>query len=517
MHYIKKTLLLLGITSTALMSCKERVPMDLNNASLIPIPNEINADGFSFQLNKNTQIVVSEPSLKNTAKVLQGILQPATGFDIQIVEGKNAESNQILLSLSNELSKNDSYQLKITEDKIIIQGKDIGGVFYGAQTLRQLLPASIEKKQVQNIDWRVASGTIKDAPRYEYRGAMLDVARHFFSVEEVKQFIDYLAMYKMNYFHIHLTDDQGWRLEIKSWPNLTKIGAETEVGGGEGGFYTQEEYKDIVKYALDRNITVVPEFDMPGHTNAALASYGELNPDNKPKKIYTGTKVGFSTFTVDKDLTYKFIDDVVREMVALTPGEYFHIGGDETHVTGKEDYIKFINRAQKIITSHGKRVVGWADIAEANLEPNTVAQFWKVKTHSAKLALDQKAKLLMSPAAKAYMDIQYDSISPLGLHWAGYTEVDDAYQWDPDTFLPNTSPSDILGIEAPLWSETVKDIKDIQYLTFPRLPGYAEIGWSKKSQQDWNTYKIRLANQKARFEAMGLNYYQSPKVPWNKE
>ncbi|QZE15459.1 beta-N-acetylhexosaminidase [Halosquirtibacter laminarini] len=516
MHYLKKTLLLLGIATTSLVGCKERVSMDLNKSSIIPIPNEIKADGFSFKITSATEIVVSDASLMNTAKVLQGLLQPATGFPFTIVEGNSASSDQIFLTLNSSLTKADGYQLKITEDHITVEGKDVGGVFYGTQTLRQLLPAAIEKNVIQTIDWRVATGTIKDAPRFEYRGAMLDVARHFFTVEEVKHFIDYLAMYKMNYFHIHLTDDQGWRLEIKSWPKLTEIGASTEVGGGEGGFYTQEQYTDIVKYAAARNITVVPEFDMPGHTNSALASYGELNPDNKPKDLYTGTNVGFSTFTVDKEITYKFIEDVVKEMVALSPGKYFHIGGDETHVTKKKDYINFINRAQEIIASHGKQVVGWADIAEAKLQPNTVAQFWKVKTHSAKLALKQGAKLLMSPAAKAYMDIQYDKDSPIGLHWAGYTEVDDAYNWDPATYLPNMDIDDIIGIEAPLWAETVKDLKDIQYLTFPRLPGYAEIGWSKRSQQDWETYKVRLADQQDRFEAMGLNYYQSPKVPWKK-
>lgn len=507
-------ILLICIIAIGWIGCKKRVPMDLSQSNLIPIPNEIIADGYSFELTNASRIIITSPSLRNNAILLQKQIHPSTGFALPIVEQNKNKDGDIVLSLSDKITNKEGYQLKITENNIHIIGKTSSGVFYGIQTLRQLLPPAIEKKIIQNIEWRIPTGTINDAPRYIYRGAMLDVARHFFTVKEVKEYIDYLATYKMNYFHIHLTDDQGWRIEIKSWPNLTKIGGQTEVGGTPGGYYTQEQYKDIVKYAALRNITVVPEFDIPGHIHAALVSYKELNPNNEKKEHYTGTKVGFSTLTINKDITYKFVDDVIREIAAITPGEYFHIGGDETHVTSKEDYKYFIKRAQKIVTSHNKKMIGWADIAEADISPNTIAQFWKVETHSAKLAIEKKAKLLMSPAAKAYMDIQYDSICPLGLHWAGYTEVDDAYQWDPDTFLPNINKDDIIGIEAPLWSETMKSMDDVQYMIFPRLLGYAEIGWSTKGQQKWESYKHRLAAQQERFEAMELNYYASPKVPW---
>ncbi len=205
-------------------------------------------------------------------------------------------------------------------------------------------------------------------PKYGYRGAMLDVARHFFTVDEVKKYIDLLAMYKINKLHLHLSDDQGWRIEIKSWPNLTNYGGSTEVGGGPGGFYTQEEYIELVSYAQERFITIIPEIDLPGHTNAALASYPELNCNGKSPDLYTGTEVGFSTLCANKEITFQFLDDVIREISEITPGPYFHIGGDESHVTKEEDYITFINRSQDMVLKYGKKVMGWDEIQNADLK-----------------------------------------------------------------------------------------------------------------------------------------------------
>jgi hexosaminidase len=359
----------------------------------------------------------------------------------------------------------------------------------------------------------VTTGKITDKPTYGYRGAMLDVSRHFFSVADVKRYIDLIALYKMNRLHLHLSDDQGWRIEIKSWPKLTEIGGKSEVGGGEGGFYTQEQYKDIVKYAQDRYVTIVPEIDMPGHTNAALSAYPELNCNGKATKPYTGIEVGFSTLCTDKEITYQFIDDVIRELAALTPGEYIHIGGDESHVTAMEDYIPFIERAQQIVTKHGKKSMGWDEIAHAKLEQNTIAQWWS-KVENAKMAVEQGAKVLVSPATNAYLDMQYDSTTHLGLHWAGYTEVDDAYQWDAVEIAKGIPAESIIGIEAPLWTETVTNMDELEYLVFPRLPGLAEIGWTPKQNRNWETYKVRLGKQKARFEALEIDYYASKRVPW---
>jgi len=325
--------------------------------------------------------------------------------------------------------------------------------------------------------------------------------------------MEYLAYYKMNTLHLHLSDDQGWRIEIKSWPELTKHGGSTQVGGGKGGYYTQEQYTAIVQYAKDRYITIVPEIDMPGHTNAALSSYAELNCSGKATDLYTGTEVGFSSFCTTLNITYKFIDDVVRELAAITPGPYIHIGGDESHSTKREDYIPFINKVQDIVLSHGKKVLGWDDIAIASLKPNIVAQHW-ANVKNANMAVGQGAKILMSPAVKAYMDMQYDKSTKLGLHWAAYIEVDSAYIWDPATFIPGVGKENVLGVEAALWTETLTNLKEMEYMIFPRLPGYAEIGWTPSSERSWTEYKIRLARQGERFKALDINYYPSKLVPW---
>ncbi|MDX2047867.1 MAG: family 20 glycosylhydrolase, partial [Chitinophagaceae bacterium] len=358
-------------------------------------------------------------------------------------------------------------------------------------------------------------GTIKDAPEYAMRGSMLDVARHFFSVDDVKRYIDLIAFYKMNVMHLHLSDDQGWRIEIKSWPKLTETGGSTQVGGGKGGFYTQEQYKDIVQYAAERYITIIPEIDMPGHTNAALVSYPELNCNEKDKnpKLYTGIEVGFSTLCTKNELVYKFVDDVFRELAALTPGPYLHIGGDESHATKKEDYIPFINRVQGIVKKHGKQVIGWDEIALSTLQPNSIAQYWADSANSVN-AVKKGAKIMMSPAKKVYLDMQYDSTTKLGLHWAAYIEVDTAYMWEPTALVKGISRENIIGIEAPLWSETVTNIDEIEYMVFPRLPGYAEIAWSQAQGRSWDEYKIRLGKHGLRMTAMGIDFYKSKRVPW---
>ncbi|MCL4144066.1 UNVERIFIED_CONTAM: hypothetical protein GTU68_042336, partial [Idotea baltica] len=274
----------------------------------------------------------------------------------------------------------------------------------------------METGEKQAGPFEIATGTIRDYPNYGYRGAMLDVARHFFDVEEVKHYIDLISTYKMNALHLHLTDDQGWRIEIKSWPKLTEIGGSSEVGGGKGGFFTQEDYKEIVRYAQERFVVIVPEIDMPGHTNAALASYAELNCNGKARELYTGTEVGFTTLCTDKEITYQFVDDVVRELAEMTPGPYIHIGGDESLVTPMKKYIPFINRVQEIVVKHGKQVMGWDEITHASLVPNSVAQHWE-KVENAQKGVEQGAKILMSPAKKAYMDMSYDTTTTLGLHW----------------------------------------------------------------------------------------------------
>jgi hexosaminidase len=342
---------------------------------------------------------------------------------------------------------------------------------------------------------------------------MLDVARHFLSVEEVKRYIDLMALYKLNRLHLHLADDQGWRVEIKSWPNLTALGGETEVGGGPGGFYSQKDYAELVTYAADRFITIVPEIDMPGHTNAALASYAELNCSGKAAAPFTGIEVGFSALCVDRDITYKFIDDVVREIAAMSPGVFFHIGGDEVKTLPPEQYIPFIERVQTIVQKHGKQMIGWDEISPAKLLPTSIVQHWRPKT-TPKEAVDRGAKVIMSPADRTYLDMKYDASTPIGLSWAALIDVRRSYDWDPSTIAEGVPEAAVLGVEAPLWTETVDGIRDAEYLAFPRLASLAEVAWSPAERRSWDDFSVRLGRQGPRWSALGINFYRAPEIPW---
>lgn len=485
---------------------------------VIPKPVSVSATKQAFVLDDQTNIYVQGDAeeMMNAAQYLANKLNPSTGLDVQVISTEAApEAGNIFLSTSagDDQLGEEGYVLEITEESLALSANTAEGVFRGVQTLRQLLPAGVEAQSPQEGPWQIATGTIRDYPEYGYRGVMLDVARHFFSPQQVKDYIDQIAYYKFNHLHLHLSDDQGWRIEIKSWPRLATYGGSSAVGGDEGGYYTQEEYADIVAYAQERHITIVPEIDMPGHTNAALASYPELNCSGEAPELYTGIEVGFSTLCVDKEITYQFVDDVVREIAALTPGPYIHIGGDESHVTPENDYIKFINRAQEIVRSHRKQVMGWDEIANADLVENAVVQHW-ANVENAQKAVAQGAKVLMSPAVHAYMDMQYDSTTELGLHWAAYIEVDSAYLWDPTEIAEGVSREDIIGIEAPLWTETITNPEDLEYMVFPRVIGYAEIGWTAPEARSWEEYRERLAAHSEYLEAMDINYYQSRLIPW---
>ena len=501
----------------SVLACQPKRVTDLASEAIFPKPQSVVATNSSFEVTAKTGIRVlgDSPEVTKIGEQLANYLRPATGYAFEVkTDDKMPSKGNILLALDESLTLGDEgYELVIEEKSVVLKAAKPAGLFWGVQTLRQLMPTAVEKGELQPGPWFLATGTITDSPEFEYRGSMLDVSRHFFGVEDVKRYIDFLATYKMNRFHIHLSDDQGWRIEIKSWPNLTVHGGSTQVGGGQGGFYTQEQYADIVRYAQDRYITVVPEIDMPGHTNAALASYGELNPDGKPRDLYTGIEVGFSTFMTDKEITYRFVTDVLTELAALTPGEYIHIGGDESLVTKKPDYIHFINKVQEIVASLGKKVIGWDEIATATLQPGTLAQHW-ASVENAKLAVAQNARIIMSPAANAYLDMKYDSTSVLGLKWAGYVEVDRAYNWNPVTLVDGLTRENIIGVEAPLWTETVENMEHIEYLVFPRLIGLAEIGWSSPESRDFNEYRLRLGKYGQRLTNQGINFYASPLVEW---
>jgi hexosaminidase len=492
-------------------------------AALVPQPVVLEMRPGQFSLTATTVIYAESERVVPAARVLARHIGLALGEQPLKVEiGANPPSGGIAFrdpgGISDTIGTGEGYGIDITPEGIVIGADSPAGAFYATQTLRQILPPAWEYealrppgKGAKPTVLRAVS--IRDYARFGWRGAMLDVARHFLTVDEVKRYIDLMALHKLNRLHLHLADDQGWRIEIKSWPNLATYGGSTEVDGGRGGFYTQDQYIELVRYAADRFITIVPEIDMPGHTNAALASYAELNCDGVARPLYTGTEVGFSALCVDKEVTYKFIDDVVREISALTPGQYFHVGGDEVKTLKPVQYQAFVERVQGIVQSHGKQMIGWDEIAPAKLMPSSIVQHWRPKTTPAE-AVAKGAKVIMSIADRAYVDMKYDANTPIGLRWAALVDLRRSYDWDPALAASGVPEPAILGVEAPLWSETVANIRDFEFLAFPRLAAIAEVGWSRQNDRKWNEFRVRLGHQGPRWTALGINFYRAPEVPW---
>ncbi|MFC4636125.1 family 20 glycosylhydrolase [Dokdonia ponticola] len=511
--YVSYIIILLYIC----ISCtpeKTAIFVPITERSLIPYPNEVVTAEQGFLIDANTTIYAGT-SFDSQAIALQFSDRFTKASGITLVTKKESQlaKNSIHFVLdptANEISDDEGYFLKSTKDRVIIRAKTMSGLFMGLQTFYQLLPDEIVSDTIHpKVVWAIPGVIINDAPQYAYRGAMLDVARHFFPVEDVKRYIELIASYKINKLHLHLTDDQGWRIEIKSWPKLTEIGSTSAVGGDQGGFYTQAQYRDIVAYAKLHHITIIPEIDMPGHTNAALASYPALNCDGEARSLYTGMKVGFSTLCVDKEITYQFLDDVIRELSALTLGDYIHLGGDESHVTSKEDYNLFLTKAQAIVKKYGKNVMGWEDIQSAGISDETIIQHW-TNPEIARLGAKQGASIVLSPAPKTYLDMKYTKDTKIGLTWAGVTPIDSAYMWNPQSILKDVPTSQIIGIESPLWTETVVDMNAIEYLAFPRLIGHAELGWTQEENRTWDSYLQRLKNHQNRLKIKNVHYYPSP-------
>ncbi|MEO5874456.1 MAG: beta-N-acetylhexosaminidase [Streptosporangiaceae bacterium] len=489
--------------------------MNLPVISLIPAPASLTTLPGSFSITPDTALTAPAGP---AGRFLGALLRRATGFPVPAGPG-----GSIVLALSGDASLGrEGHTLEITPSGVRLLAHTDEGLFRGVQTLRQLLPAEIEARSAQPGPWSVRCVRVEDRPRFEWRGAMLDVVRHFFDVATVKGFIDRIAAYKLNVLHLHLTDDQGWRLEVGSRPRLTSVGATTEVGGGAGGFFTQADYAEIVAYAAEHHLTVVPEFDMPGHTQAAMASYPELAPSwavservaeplagllvrDGVRQLYTGTEVGFSELAVDKDSTYEFLDDVLGEFAALSPGPYLHIGGDEALRTTPEDYARFMARAVPLVIAHGKTVVAWQEAAAAVLPPGSLLQYWRPTTEPVPEILRDTTglRLIMSPADRTYLDLKYDETTPIGLTWAGTVGVRQSYEWEPTSVVPG---AEIAGVEAALWTETITSADDIDFMIFPRLPGVAEVGWSAPGR-DWAEYSRRLHAHQARWDSAGITSY----------
>jgi hexosaminidase len=485
---------------------------------VVPAPLSLQLSGEPFVVDSATVVVVASgagPEAERVAGYLAYLLAGPLGKPARTLgpdEPPPPRSIQLAIDASKASLGLEAYELVVVPEGVTLSAAQAQGLFYGVQTIRQLLPWSVEHRGALNRRLRIPGLRITDAPRFAWRGAMLDVSRHFIDAEAVKRYIDVLALYKLNRLHLHLSDDQGWRIEITSRPNLAAIGGSTQVGGGAGGYFTKAQFADIVAYATSRFITIVPEIDMPGHTNAALASYPELNCDGVAPPLYTGIRVGFSTLCVTKEETYAWVNDVVREIAAMVPTPYFHMGGDEVEKLTHDQYLRFVERVQEIITANGKQMIGWGEVAPARLSPTTIVQHWKRDSSSVHVA--RGGKVILSPGPKTYLDMKYDSTTVLGLRWAGLIEVRDAYDWNPATLLPGITETAVLGVEAPLWAETLVKLQDYEYMAFPRLVALAEVGWSPQASRNWETFRLRLAGHGPRLSALGVNFYRSPQVPW---
>ena len=502
--------------------------------NLIPKPRTYQQTEGYFTLGPDAQIAViaEDESVKaemmDTGEYIAEVFRASTGYDLSVIEQTTAGSGDITLRLDQDGGyAEEGYSINTTSSRVIIEAGTSAGIFYGVQTLRQMFPSEIESETLVNdVTWNVPCSSLSDEPEYGLRSMMLDVTRHFFTVDQVKRQLDMLSQYKINTLHMHLSDDQGWRLEIKgemygeSLDKLRTIGAQTScnTNGIRAGQYTQEEFKEIVAYANERHIQIIPEFDMPSHAWAALVSLSFLNSteDGRPPangydntRPYEGWDVGFNSLECRNEKTYEFIDEVFRQVSEISPSKYIHIGGDEAHVTSHDDYVYFMNRVTEIAKKYGKTPIGWQNYDTAVENPEgTVTQFWS--TGNAKF--EEGINYVVSPADHAYMDMKYDSDCPYGLEWATHNPVDDSYNWDPTDY---GSKDQIVGVETCLFTETIATDEALDYMIYPRVLGHAEIGWTAKEDRSWDEYKTRLATHDERLELQGIGYKRDAMIWYN--
>lgn len=509
---------------------------------IIPLPQEITKIGNNFSLNKDTKILY-EKGLKDQADLLAGFLSPATGWDFELVESGSENTNCILLNLAGHIPE-EGYELKVNKDNVTITANAGAGIFYGIQTLRQLLPVEIHNKRRQkNIAWTIEGIDIKDKPDYAWRGMMLDVSRYFFDTDYVMKYIDMMSMYKMNTLHLHLIDDAGWRLEIKKYPRLTSVGAWRGEGTERhGGYYTQEDIKELVAYAALRNIDIIPEIEVPAHTLAAIAAYPYLSCNEKPVKVQDQHSISRELYCVGKESTFEFLEDVLEEAFQLFPSKYIHIGGDEarydrwktcTHCqkrkeelglkTEAELQVYFNRRMQSIAKKHGKTIVGWDEIIEEGLEDKAVGMVWHNKKKAFK-ATELGHDIVLALTDHLYFDFPESSIpgEVKAATWMPPIPLEKVYQFNPIIEgLDEKYRPQILGAQGEMWSDQfihgtmLQDIEPINenrseayfdYLTFPRMSALAEVIWTQKSLQSWEGFEKRMQTHYNRFDAAGYGY-----------
>lgn len=557
---MKKCILAIAL-AFALVSCAEKNPYaeTQNVASdykVVPLPMKMETQKGRFLLNDKTRIY-ADASLVKEAEFLKEYVQLQTGVAISVAEGK--ASSGIVLAIDPNIAEEEGYKIDGNATMITITGKNPQGVFYGIQTLRQLITEVVAENGQK--DYVIPSAKIEDAPRFAYRGMHLDVGRHMFPMEFIKKYIDLIALHKMNRFHWHLTEDQGWRLEIKKYPKLTEVGAwraETAIGKNfphayegatfkgdgkrYGGFYTQEEAREIVKYAADRHITVIPEIDLPGHMLAALASYPELGNGTAPYKVaeYWGV---FDQILAPKEETFKFLEDVFTEVIDIFPSEYIHVGGDEAPkkewkesaqaqevikqlglkddtepnpVDGKkhtkEEKLQsyFITRVEKFLNSKGRQIIGWDEILEGGLAPNATVMSWR-GVEGGLTAAKAGHKAIMTPGGYCYFDhyqneVDAETKQPY-LSICCLTTVEKVYSYDPipAEFTPEQAKL-IWGVQANLWTEYIHSPAQAEYMVAPRMTALSEVQWTPVAQKDYNQFKERLVSIRNIFDKMNVNY-----------
>lgn len=537
---MKKCLLTL-ITITAAICLQAQV-------SIIPQPANMTVGKGTFTVDRSTVIVIENVSLGKQAAFLKDYLTKIYQLNIPVRTGTAKPSSHAIL-LKNIRKQNEikgAYQLEVTGSGITITGDDAEGVFYGVQSVIQLLPVQVSAKlQVPEV-------SIQDAPRFSYRGMMLDVGRHFFPVSFVKQYIDFLALHKINTFHWHLTEDQGWRIEIKKYPLLTKVGGcrnGTIIGHHPGkgndntqncGYYTQEQIKEIVKYAADRFITVIPEIEMPGHSSAAIAAYPQLScfPDEatQPAKNvvdWAGSRTGkqvqqawgvYTDVFCPSEYTFRFLEDVLDEVMELFPSKYIHIGGDECPKDAwkrsafcqkliKEKGLKdehdlqsyFIQRIEKYLNSKGHDIIGWDEILEGGLAPNATVMSWRGEKGGIEAAR-QKHKVIMTPNSYVYFDHAQNKNED-SLVIGGFLPLEKVYSYNP---LPaELSPEEqkyIIGAQANVWTEYMAYPTKVEYMIFPRMSALSEVLWSPQAQRNWDDFKTRLTTQFGRYDLWKVHH-----------
>lgn len=535
-----KTLMgLAGLTMAGFMLLSCNTEVKEANYQIIPLPQEISVmdQAAPFILSNGTKIMYPEGNekMQRNAEFLASYIKDLTGKSLAVQAGTDGKG--IILQLGGNAKNPEGYQLKVTSDQVVISGPTEAGVFYGIQTLRKSIPVA------QGVDIALPAVEINDYPRFSYRGAHLDVSRHFFPVDSVKRFIDMLALHNMNRFHWHLTDDQGWRIEIKGLPELTEVGSkrtETVIGHNSGkydgkpygGFFTQEEAKEIVAYAAERHITVIPEIDLPGHMQAALTAYPNLGCTGGPYEVWKIWGVSEDVLCAGNDETLKFIDDVLGEIIQIFPSEYIHVGGDEcpkvrwTKCPKCQDRIKalgikadknhtaeeklqsfIINHAEKYLNDHGRQIIGWDEILEGGLAPNATVMSWRGEGGGIEAA-KQKHDVIMSPNTYLYFDYyQSKDVEQEPEAIGGYLPLERVYSYEPmPASLTPEEQKYIKGVQANLWTEYIPTFSQVEYMELPRMAALADIQWTNPEHKDYQDFLQRLVRMVKIYDVYQYNY-----------